>query len=163
MQKNMQNCAKVACKPKKIAQLDKYCTDGVTLFLHLRALFRFTSTALSLKWILPGRVLCTRSWPTPGRRRRWSPRSTPRRLPGAWKVSPGWYCKTFCGHCPIVPGHPEFSVNPIYVATCAPLFINAAVILVYRYYRSSKRIFSTFFLHSRGGIFVVVVIFICIA
>ena len=33
------------------------------------------------------------------------------------------------------PGHPEFSINPIYFATCAPLFINAVVIIIYRYYR----------------------------
>ena len=33
-------------------------------------------------------------------------------------------------------GHPEFSINPVFFATCAPLFINASVVIVYRYYRS---------------------------
>merc|ERR1712141_242890 len=31
--------------------------------------------------------------------------------------------------------HPEFSINPVFFATCAPLFINATVVIVYRYYR----------------------------
>ena len=36
--KNLQNCAKIAFKPQKMAQLEKICTAGithVTLFLHL--------------------------------------------------------------------------------------------------------------------------------
>ena len=32
-------------------------------------------------------------------------------------------------------GHPEFSINPVFFATCAPLFINASVVIIYRYYR----------------------------
>ena len=32
-------------------------------------------------------------------------------------------------------GHQEFSINPVFFATCAPLFINASVVIIYRYYR----------------------------
>merc|ERR1712047_110121 len=31
--------------------------------------------------------------------------------------------------------HQEFSINPVFFATCAPLFINASVVIIYRYYR----------------------------
>ena len=43
-------------------------------------------------------------------------------------------------------GHPEFSINPVFFATCAPLFINATVVIVYRYYRSFSfsYLFDTF-------------------
>ena len=43
-------------------------------------------------------------------------------------------------------GHPEFSINPVFFATCAPLFINASVVIVYRYYRSLRKKKQPYFL-----------------
>ena len=45
-------------------------------------------------------------------------------------------------------GHPEFSINPVFFATCAPLFINASVVIIYRYYRYIFYLFHPLFVNE---------------
>ena len=58
------------------------------------------------------------------------------------------HCFSFIisNNCFYLKGHPEFSINPVFFATCAPLFINASVVIVYRYYRSLPKINDLFFI-----------------